>query len=150
MRIFDGRDDLGGAVGEHLGWSDWLHVDQQQIDGFAELTGDRQWIHVDRERAETGPFGTTVAHGYLTVALLPQFRQQIFEIRGARMALNYGLNKVRFPAPLPSDSNVRASAELTEIVDHGDDSDLIVRYVVECDRATKPVCVADSVVRVYF
>ena len=108
MKVFESVDELRAAAGEHLGYSDWHTVDQAQVTAFAEATGDRQWIHVDPERAAQGPFGTTVAHGYLTLSLLPMLVSQVYRVTGVRMGLNYGLNRVRFPAPLPTGSQVRA------------------------------------------
>src|SRR5919106_1346689 len=107
--------DLAGHVGKHLGYSGWRLVDQEQINRFADATGDHQWIHVDPERAAGGPFGTTVAHGYFTLALTSVCLFEILRVEGARMVVNYGLNKVRFPAPVPSGSKVRLSAELAAV-----------------------------------
>ncbi len=101
-RIFTSAEELRAGVGEQLGYSDWLEVDQKRIDLFAEATGDRQWIHVDPERAAAGPFGTTIAHGYLTLSLLPVFVPQVLAVEGVRMGINYGTEKVRFPAPCRS------------------------------------------------
>src|SRR4051812_44494286 len=108
MRVFDDLDDLRKAVGEQLGYSEWHTVTQEQINTFAEATGDHQWIHVDPEAAAKGPFGTTIAHGYLTLSLIPMLAAQVSRTDGARMGVNYGLNKVRFPAPVPVGSKVRA------------------------------------------
>ena len=107
MQVFTNRDQLIQAVGTELGTSDWLTITQEQVDLFAQATGDHQWIHVDRERAASGPFGGTIAHGYLTASLLPVLTQQIFKVE-AKMGINYGLNKLRFPAPVPVGSSVRA------------------------------------------
>lgn len=150
MRIFASRVEIEKAVGEDLGASQWIVVDQTMIDDFADLTGDRQWIHVDAVRAQTGPYGATIAHGYLTLSLLPAFRQQIYDIQNARAQLNYGLNKVRFPGIVPVDSRLRGRARLVDVVDRGEAADVIVEYTVERDGAGKPVCVAESVVRVLF
>jgi acyl dehydratase len=111
MKTFNGLDEFEQAVGTHLGYSDWHTITQEQINLFAEATGDHQWIHTDPERAATGPFGTTIAHGYLTLSLLPKLVRQIYTIEGLRMGVNYGSNKVRFPAPVPVGSKVRAPPE---------------------------------------
>src|SRR5918996_4117538 len=110
-RIFTSADELRSAIGTALGPTDWLEIDQKRIDLFAEATGDHQWIHVDAEKAAAGPFGTTIAHGYFTLALTSVCLFEILRVEGARMVVNYGLNKVRFPAPVPSGSKVRLSAE---------------------------------------
>ena len=110
MRVFDSVASLRAAAGEHLGYSDWHAVTQEQINQFADATGDHQWIHVDPELAAKGPFGTTVAHGYLTLSLIPMLVSEILRVDGVRMGINYGTNKVRFPAPLPVGSRVRAGS----------------------------------------
>ena len=115
MRTFNGLDELGAAVGEQLGQSDWHEITQEQVNLFAEATGDHQWIHVAPERAKDGPFGQTIAHGYLTLSLLPVLVAEIYRVEGVSMGLNYGTNKVRFPAPVPVGSKVRASAQLVEL-----------------------------------
>ncbi|TGD85923.1 MaoC family dehydratase [Mycolicibacterium sp. CH28] len=150
MRIFASRAQVEAAVGEDLGTSGWVQVTQPMIDSFADVTRDHQWIHVDRTRAEAGPYGATIAHGYLTLSLLPAFRQQIYDIPEARAQLNYGLNKVRFPGIVPVDSRLRGRARLADVVDRGEAVDVIVEYTVERDGADKPVCIAESVVRVLF
>ncbi|HEX5683051.1 MAG TPA: MaoC family dehydratase [Ideonella sp.] len=139
--------DLAGRVGEVLGVSDWITVDQARIDRFAEATGDHQWIHVDPVRAATGPFGVTVAHGFLTLSLLPWFFDHGFVVNDTRMGLNYGLNKVRFPAPVPVDSRLRAQFKLLayEPIDGG--AQLLVEATIEREGASKPVCVAESLTR---
>ncbi|GAA2348727.1 MaoC family dehydratase [Streptomyces cuspidosporus] len=149
-RIFTSPDELRSAVGEDLGPSDWLEVDQKRIDLFADATGDHQWIHVDPEKAATGPFGTTIAHGYLTLSLLPAFTPQLLTVEGVRMGINYGVNKVRFPSPVPVGSRLRATgrvAEVTEVADGGFQVTLVV--TVEREGRDKPVCVAESVARYY-
>ncbi|KPC87575.1 dehydratase, partial [Streptomyces sp. NRRL WC-3753] len=108
-RIFASVDELRAAVGEQLGHTDWLEIEQKRIDQFAEATGDHQWIHVDPEQAKEGPFGTTIAHGYLTLSLLPVFGPQLISVEGVRMGVNYGVNKVRFPAPVPVGSRLRTT-----------------------------------------
>lgn len=116
-RVFKDVDDLKGAVGEQLGYSDWVEIEQSRIDQFAEATGDHQWIHVDPERAKEGPFKTTIAHGYLTLSLLPLFGPQLMKVEGMKMGVNYGTNKVRFPAPVPVGSRLRATAKVTDVSD---------------------------------
>jgi acyl dehydratase len=150
MRSFSSRAQLEAAVGEDLGTSQWILVDQPMIDAFADVTGDHQWIHVDTTRAAAGPYGATIAHGYLTLSLLPAFRQQIYDIQNSRAQLNYGLNKVRFPGVVPAGSTLRGRARLAAVVDRDEAADIIVEYTVERDGADKPVCVAESVIRVLF
>ncbi|MER5769415.1 MaoC family dehydratase [Streptomyces sp. NPDC001985] len=149
-RIFTSADELRAGVGERLGYSDWLEIDQRRIDLFAEATGDHQWIHVDPERAAAGPFGTTIAHGYLTLSLLPALVPQVLRVEGMRMGLNYGTDKVRFPAPVPVGSRLRATAELRSAVDAGGGVQVTALVTVEREGGEKPVCVADSVSRYYF
>ncbi|MFD4576796.1 MaoC family dehydratase [Streptomyces sp. NPDC058417] len=148
-RIFTSPDDLRAAVGENLGYTDWLEVDQKRIDLFAEATGDHQWIHVDPERAASGPFGTTIAHGYLTLSLLPLFGPQLISVEGAKMGVNYGTNKVRFPATVPVGSRLRATATVAKVEDVTGGVQLTLAFVVEREGGEKPVCVAESVSRYY-
>jgi acyl dehydratase len=145
MKIFHGIPELERAVGTHLGYSDWHTVTQQQIDTFAEATGDHQWIHVDPVRAAKGPFGTTIAHGYLTLSLVPMLVWEIYTVEGIRMGVNYGSNKVRFPAPVPVDSKVRAGVELVSVTPGGGGYQVVARVTVEREGGDKPVCVADAV-----
>ncbi|BCL31713.1 MaoC family dehydratase [Streptomyces aurantiacus] len=149
-RIFTSADELKAAVGEQLGHSDWLEVDQKRIDLFAEATGDRQWIHVDPARAAAGPFGTTIAHGYLTLSLLPLFGPQLIAVEGVKMGVNYGTNKVRFPAPVPVGSRLRATAKITGVDEVAGGVQVSVGFTVEREGGDKPVCVAESVSRYYF
>ncbi|WP_189191571.1 MaoC family dehydratase [Streptomyces albiflavescens] len=149
-RIFTSADELKAAVGEQLGHSDWLEIDQKRIDLFAEATGDHQWIHVDPEKAAEGPFGTTIAHGYLTLSLLPALVPQVMGVVGMKMGVNYGSNKVRFPAPVPVGSRVRATAVLTEVTEAGGGVQVTAAVTVEREGGDKPVCVAESVSRYYF
>ncbi|MFJ8666930.1 MaoC family dehydratase [Streptomyces sp. NPDC093600] len=149
-RIFTSAEELRAAVGEQLGRSDWLEIEQKRIDLFAEATGDHQWIHVDPERAAAGPFGRTIAHGYLTLSLLPVLVPQIMRVEGMKMGLNYGTNKVRFPAPVPVGSRVRAGAVLTEVTEAGGGVQVTATVTVEREGGDKPVCVAESVSRYYF
>ncbi|MFG2711481.1 MaoC family dehydratase [Streptomyces goshikiensis] len=149
-RIFTSADELSAGVGEPLGPSGWLEVDQKRIDLFADATGDHQWIHVDPERAAAGPFGSTIAHGYLTLSLLPSLVPQIMRVEGMKMGINYGVNKVRFPAPVPVGSRLRATAVITEVTEAGGGVQVSATVTVECEGAGKPVCVAESVSRYYF
>ncbi|MFJ4769592.1 MaoC family dehydratase [Streptomyces uncialis] len=149
-RIFRSAEELGAAVGERLGYSDWLEIDQRRVDLFADSTGDHQWIHVDPERAAAGPFGTTIAHGYLTLSLLPVLVPQVFRVEGVRMGLNYGTDKVRFPAPVPVGSRLRATAALQKVAEAGGGVQVTAAVTVEREGGDKPVCVAESVTRYYF
>ncbi|MBY8878588.1 MaoC family dehydratase [Actinacidiphila acidipaludis] len=148
-RVFASIDELRAAVGEQLGWTDWLEIDQKRIDQFAEATGDHQWIHVDPERAAQGPFGTTIAHGYLTLSLIPSLTPQLFRVEGIRMGVNYGVNKVRFPAPVPVGSRLRATAVVAELTEAGGGVQLVTRVTIEREGGDKPVCVAETVARFY-
>ncbi|MCF8609472.1 MaoC family dehydratase [Gordonia sp. HY285] len=145
MKILNGRAELEAAVGTHLGCSDWLQIDQERIDRFAEATGDHQWIHVDPERASTGPFGSTVAHGYLTLSLIPMLVGQVYQVAGTTMGVNYGSNKVRFPSPVPVGSRVRAGVELVSVTETGAGLQVVNRVTVEREGSDKPVCVAETV-----
>lgn len=139
--------DLAARVGDELATSDWITIDQTRIDRFADATGDRQWIHVDPARAAAGPFGTTVAHGFLTLSLLPWFFEYGFVVDDVRMGLNYGLNKVRFPAPVPVGSRLRARFKLLAYEPLEGGAQLVVEATIERDGADKPVCVAESLTR---
>ncbi|GAA1792635.1 MaoC family dehydratase [Planosporangium flavigriseum] len=140
---------LADAVGQHLGYSDWQEIDQKRVDLFADATGDRQWIHVDPERAAKGPFKSTIAHGFLTLSLVPMLNAQVYRVDGVRMAVNYGLNKVRFPAPLPVGSRVRGGVELVEVTPVEGGVQVVARVTVEVEGAPKPCCVAETVARFY-
>ena len=133
--------------GAQFGPSSWLEIPQEKIDAFAEATGDHQWIHVDPERAADGPFGTTVAHGYLTLSLLPLLMSDAMQLTGYRMGINYGVNKVRFPAPVPSGSRVRATFTVQSVEDVPGGEQGVVKAVVEREGGEKPVCVAELVAR---
>ena len=149
MRTSSTPDDLLDAVGEQLGTSDWLEITQERVNQFADATDDHQWIHVDPERAKTGPFGRTIAHGYLTLSLLPVLLRQIYRVENTSMVINYGLNKVRFPAPVPVGSRIRATSTLSDAkpVDGGVQVELTT--TVEVEGGSKPACVAVNVVRIY-
>jgi acyl dehydratase len=149
VRVFNGADELKAAVGEQLGTSDWVTVEQKQIDTFAEATGDHQWIHVDAEKAKSGPFGVTIAHGYLTLSLLPVFSAQVYKVENVKMGINYGLNKVRFTSPVPVNSRLRGSFELLEVTEVKDALQVVNKVTVEIEGNERPACVAEWVTRVY-
>ena len=138
--------DLADSLGVRFGPTPWSAITQPQVHGFADLTHDHQWIHVDEERARVGPFGTTIAHGYLTLSLVPFFLGQLLEVTGTSMAVNYGLEKVRFPAPVPVGSSLQASAEIVGVEPRDGSVQLTTRVSVACDSADRPVCVADVVI----
>jgi acyl dehydratase len=141
--------DLTPLVGAELGVSDWLDITQERIDTFADATGDHQWIHVDPARAKDGPFGTTIAHGYLTLSLIIPLWTQLLDVREVRNKLNYGLNKVRFPSPVPVGSKVRVRASLASVEEVPGGVQLTLDAVVACDGSEKPACVAQPVFRFY-
>ena len=145
-----GIEELKGLVGQTIGPSDWREVTQAAIDGFAEISGDDQWIHVDVERAKTeSPFGTTIAHGNLTLSMIDGFRSGLMESTGFKMGVNYGWNKVRFPAPVPVGSSIRASVEILSVDEVGDGwFQVTQRWIVEVEGSEKPACAAESVGRV--
>ena len=147
MKTYPQLADLQALVGQALGTSDWITVDQPRVDAFADATLDPQWIHVDPERAAQGPFGTTIAHGFLTLSLLPAFFASAFDIGDVRMGVNYGLNRVRFTAPVPVGSRLRASFRLLayEPLDGG--AQLVTEVTVEREGAERPACVAEAVTR---
>jgi acyl dehydratase len=148
--VFEKPSDLAGAVGRHLGFSDWLEIDQARIDRFAEATGDHQWIHVDPDRARGGPFGRCIAHGYLTQSLVNYFLPQILRVDGISMGVNYGADRLRFPAPVPVGSRVRGGAELLEATPQKDGSiQAKLRVTVEIEASDKPGCVIDTIARYY-
>ena len=147
--VFAAPDDLLGAVGQHLGHSDWIPVDQARIDLFAEATGDDQWIHIDPEAAAAGPFGATIAHGYLTLALTNMMLPQIVRVEGISMGINYGVNRVRFPQPVLTGSWLRGSATLTSAdeLPGGAGVQTVITITVEIEGQAKPACVVESVSR---
>jgi acyl dehydratase len=146
MRVFTTLDDVSAAVGEELGTSEWLSVDQERVDQFADATGDHQWIHVDVERARSGPFGGTIAHGYLTLSLVPFLGSQVFGLETPGAKLNYGVNKVRFPSPLLVGSRIRAHVTVADVADLAAGKQLTLKYVIEIEGSDKPACVAETVV----
>jgi acyl dehydratase len=145
MRVFHGVAEMQEAIGTHLGYSDWHTVTQQQIDAFAASTGDEQWIHVDPEKAAKGPFGTTIAHGYLTLSLVPLLVSTAYGLDNVAMGVNYGANKVRFPAPVPVDSRIRAGVELLSITAVPFGHQVVERVTVEIEGGDKPACVVETV-----
>jgi acyl dehydratase len=149
MTVFSSVHALREAAGTDLGYSDWVLVDQDRVDGFADATGDHQWIHVDVERAKDGPFGGTIAHGYLTLSLVVPLMAQLFQVEGVRMGLNYGVNKVRFPAPVPVGSKVRAHGEVLSVEEVAGGYQVTNRVTVEREGGDKPVCVAETVSRLF-
>jgi acyl dehydratase len=149
MRIFETIAELQPLVGQDIATSEWITVTQERIQLFADATNDHQWIHLDAERAKAGPFKTTIAHGYLTLSLLPELSASAFEVRGTRMGVNYGLNKVRFPAPVPSGSRLRGHFKLLAYEPLEGGAQLTVQVTMEREGSDKPVCVAESLARRY-
>ena len=149
MLTLNGLDEVKARVGEELGVSDWHEVTQEDIDRFAEVTGDDYWIHVDVERAKSGPFGGTIAHGYYTLSLAPMFSYQLFSFSGFAFGVNYGVNRVRFPAPMPVGGKVRMRAKLAAVDDIPGGAQITTELTFEREGGDKPVCVAESLSRVY-
>jgi acyl dehydratase len=147
--VISGLDELKSRIGEELAVSDWREVTQADIDTFAEVTGDDQWIHVDQERAKDTPFGGTIAHGYFTLSLGPRFSYDLMKMEGIAFALNYGLNKVRFPAPMPVGGKVRMRMQLQDVTDIQGGAQVTMLYTFEREGGDKPVCVAESLARFY-
>jgi acyl dehydratase len=145
MKIAELKDN----VGAELGTSGWHEISQERVQQFAEATNDHQWIHVDPDLAKQGPFGTTIAHGYLTLSLIPFLMSEVWRIEDAAMGVNYGLNKVRFPAPVPTGSRVRLHAKLLEVEEVARGVQIVVQSTIEVEGGEKPVCVAETVSRVY-
>ena len=146
MRTFTTMDELEAAIGEDLGATDWIEIDQDRVTLFADATDDHQWIHVDQERATAGPFGGTIAHGYLTLSLIPWLSSQIFTMDTPGARLNYGLNKVRFPTAVKVGARIRGRASLVALTDVPAGKQLTVSYVIEVEGEAKPACVAETVV----
>ena len=148
MKIFETIEQLQAMAGQEIGASDWLEISQDRIQAFAEATGDHQWIHLDEERAkQESPWGTTIAHGYLTLSLLPQLNQQIMRLQGVKASINYGLDKLRFPTPVPSGSRVRSRLALTSLKAQTPER-YLAKYTttIEIDGSEKPACVAENLV----
>lgn len=150
ITTFDGLDAVRDGVGRHLGYSDWEEVTQDRVDTFAEATGDHQWIHVDVERARAeSPFGGPIAHGYLTLSMSNEFLPRIVEVQGISMGVNYGVDKVRFPAPVPVGSRIRAGVELVAVDDVTGGIQTTMRVTIEIEGGDKPACVIDALSRFY-
>ncbi len=147
--VFATPADLAGAVGNHLGYSDWITIEQDRVNLFADATGDHQWIHVDPERAKDGPFGACIAHGYLTLSLVSMLLPSIIEVRGISMGVNYGCDRVRFPAPVPVGSRIRAGGELTKAEEVGGGVQATVRVTMEIEGNERPACVVDTISRFF-
>ena len=143
---FHGVDEVAHAVGSTLGETEWLEITQEQVNQFADATGDHQWIHVDVDRAKKGPYGGTIAHGYLTLSLIARFGDELFQVDGVSAKLNYGVNKVRFPAPVPVGSRVRAGASISSTAETPAGIQVSLNWVIELENSTKPACVAETVV----
>jgi acyl dehydratase len=150
VKVFSSAEEFKAAVGQEVGVSEWLEIDQDRINTFAEATGDHQWIHVDPERAATGPYGTTIAHGYLTLSLLAMLMKSTYEVNGATMGVNYGLNKVRFPAPVPVGSKVRVRTRLLSVDEVAGGLQVVWNATIDLEGSDKPACVAEPVVRLAF
>lgn len=150
MKVYEKISDLQPLVGEIIGTSEWVTIEQGRINQFADATGDHQWIHVDPERAKDGPFGAPIAHGFLTLSLLPEFSNAAYRVKESRTGVNYGLDKVRFPAPVPVRSKLRAHFKLLSYEAlEGGGAQTKVEMIVEREGGTKPVCIAESITRRY-
>jgi acyl dehydratase len=146
VRTFTDLAELEAAVGEEIGTTDWFEVTQERVNAFADATDDHQWIHVDVERAAAGPFGGTIAHGYLTLSLIPMFSTQLMSVETSGARLNYGLNKVRFPNPVKVGARIRCTATLASLSDIPAGKQMVTSYVIEIEGEDKPACVAEMVV----
>jgi acyl dehydratase len=146
MRIFANLDELAIVKGEHLGHGEWHTVTQEQVNQFADATGDHQWIHVDPDKAANGPFGATIAHGYLTLSLIPFLGKEILRVEGISMGINYGLGKVRFPSVVPVGARIRAGVELVDLTDRPQGKQATFSWTVEVEGTDKPACVAETIV----
>ena len=145
MRVFTSVEDIEAAVGTPLGASDWTALDQAEVDTFAELTGDHQWIHVDPDRASDSSFGGTIVHGFLTLSMLPGFGLQLFRVEAGRARLNYGVEKVRFPAPLRTGTRIRGMATFKEVAAVPSGTQVRTSWTVEAEGSDRPVCVAETI-----
>jgi acyl dehydratase len=146
MRVFSSFEEIESAAGEEIGTTDWVEITQERVNEFADATGDHQWIHVDVDKAKDGPFGGTIAHGYLTLSLVPWLGSQVFTLETPGAKLNYGVNKVRFPSPVPVGARVRATVSVGEVTDVPAGKQLTLKYVIEIEGQDKPACVAETVV----
>jgi acyl dehydratase len=150
LKTLQGIEGVKSMAGQEWGRSDWLEITQDRIDKFADATDDHQWIHVDAERAKAGPFGTTIAHGFLTLSLIPGLAGALVKVEGVRMGINYGLNKVRFPSPVRVGSRVRAASKNISVEDVEGGVQIVNQVTIEIDGQEKPACVAETVSRFYF
>ncbi|HME48187.1 MaoC family dehydratase [Mycobacterium sp.] len=152
MKVISSIDDAVGLVGQELGVGEWKEIDQKRIDAFADVTEDHQWIHIDVDRAKVeSPYGTTIAHGFLTLSMIPAMSKDNFRVENAKMAINYGLNKVRFLAAVPAGGRIRARSELIDATKVDDNTvNLAVKHTIELDGSEKPAAVAETIVRVLF
>ena len=148
-RVITGVAGLKAAVGEHLGYSEYIEISQERVNQFAEATGDFQWIHVDVERAKSGPFGGPIAHGYLTLSLGPMLYPTVVRIEGFSMGVNYGANKFRFPSPVPVGSKVRLGVKVLEVEEIANGVQMTMEFTFECEGSSKPSCVAEIIFRSY-
>ena len=146
MRVFSTTEEIESAVGEEIGTTEWVEITQERVDQFADATDDHQWIHVDRERAAKGPFGGTIAHGYLTLSLIPWFGSQLFALANPGAKLNYGVNKVRFPNPVKVGAKIRATATVNAVTAMSAGHQLTMGFTIEIQGDDKPACVAETVV----
>ncbi|MDA2957209.1 MAG: MaoC family dehydratase [Ilumatobacteraceae bacterium] len=149
-RVLSGADELKAAVGQHLGYSEYIDITQDRVNQFADATGDHQWIHVDVERAKSGPFGGPIAHGYLTLSLGPMLYPTVVRVEGFSMGVNYGANKVRFPSPVPVGSRLRLGVKLLDVEDVSGGVQMTMEFTFECEGSSKPSCVAEIIFRSFF
>ncbi|MGA1648320.1 MAG: MaoC family dehydratase [Ilumatobacteraceae bacterium] len=149
-RVLSGADELKAAVGQHLGYSEYIDITQVRVNQFADATGDHQWIHVDVERAKSGPFGGPIAHGYLTLSLGPMLYPTVVRVEGFSMGVNYGANKVRFPSPVPVGSRLRLGVKLLDVEDVSGGVQMTMEFTFECEGSSKPSCVAEIIFRSFF
>jgi acyl dehydratase len=149
-RIINGAEEAKSLVGEHLGYSPYVEITQEQVNQFAEATGDHQWIHVDVEKAKSGPFGGPIAHGYLTLSLGPALYPQVVQFSGFSMGVNYGANKIRFPSPVMVGSKLRLGVKLLDLEDIAGGVQMTLEFTFECEGAPKPSCVAEIIFRSYY
>lgn len=151
MKVITSVDDARSLVGSELGVSDWLEIDQKRVNDFADVTGDHQWIHVDVERAKAeSPYRAPIAHGFLTLSLVPALSKDNYRVENAKLAINYGLNKVRFLNPVPVGSRIRVRSELVDVAVKDTAADLTVKHTIEIDGVDKPAAVAEMIVRIVF
>jgi acyl dehydratase len=148
-RTINGLDELRTLAGEHIGYSDYLEVTQDRVNAFAEATGDHQWIHVDVERAKQGPFGGPIAHGYLTLSLGPMLGDEVWNVQGVAMGVNYGIDKLRYPAPVPVGAKVRLGVRVLDVTEIAGGAQAKMEYTFEVEGAAKPSCVAEVLFRLY-